>query len=72
MTLFLDSECISDGEFHCPGSILDKDEVLSLEIFSMLEAKKTLQCVHAWILENWDSQKYCLGTSTLAFFFFLT
>lgn len=68
MTLFLDSKRISDCEFHYPGSILDKDEVLSLEILSMLEAKKTLQYVHAWILENWRSQKYCLGTSDVAFF----
>lgn len=68
MTLFLDSKCISDSELQCTGS---KDEVVSLEMPSMLEAKKTLQCVYAWILENWSSLKYCLGTSAVAFFLYV-
>lgn len=68
MTLFLDSKCISDSELQYPDSILDKDEVVSLEIPSMLETKRTMQCVRAWILENWGSPKYCLGTSAVAFY----
>lgn len=68
VTLFLDSKCISDSELRCPDSILDKDEVVSLEIPSVLEAKRTMQCVHAWILETWGSLKYCLGTSAVAFY----
>lgn len=71
MTLFLDSKCISGSELQYPGSILDKDEVVSLEIPSILEAGKTLQCVYAWILENCSSLKYCLGTSAVAFLLYV-
>lgn len=71
VTFFLDSECILDSELQYPDSILDKDEVVSLEIPSMLEAKTTVQGVYACILENWGSLKYCLGTSAVAFFLYV-